>query len=208
VEDQATELARLRDLAYSRSGTDDDRRRLAELEAERASETAIGGTRDAPARPPRRVVALAAAVGAVIGAVIATAVTLAVVGSPQPEPEVSAGGSALAVFDRDAGSIDDVSNLKMPLDQLLVDYRGSLIDGADDLALRWVGAPSGHDVYAVRWSDDEGVHVCLIVEAQDGAQRGCISEDEFRAEGIRMSAYGLELKWGPTGTEVWATGLR
>jgi len=230
VDDRDAELERLRRLAYSRTGIPADRERLSELEHQHATAPALAdgesersaelqervdeaqarsdGVADAierSRRPRRGTLVLAAVAGAVAGAALATAITLSLVnGTPEEQPR---GASALAVFDRGAVSIDDVSNLEVPLDQLLRDYRGPLLDGARDLALRWVGSPSGHEAYAVRWINDDGVHVCLIVESSGGAERGCVSEDEFLATGIRMSAYGLDLKWGPIGTEVWATGL-
>jgi hypothetical protein len=229
VDDRDAELERLRRLAYSRTGTPAHRERLAELEYEHATAPAptdVESERtaelperldEAPARsdvvaaaiersrrPRRGALVLAAVAGAVGGAALATAITLSLVNvTPEEQPP---GASALTVFDRGAGSVDDVSNLEVPLDQLLRDYRGPLLDGARDLALRWVGSPSGHEAYAVRWTNDDGVHVCLIVESSGGAERGCVSEDEFLETGIRMSAYGLDLKWGPIGTEVWATG--
>lgn len=222
MEDQVAELAELRRRAYSRVGTEDDRRRLAQLESSIVASPATSAghvvedaespvapaepeeaTPPAPFRPSRWVAAGAGALG---GAALATAVTFAVVApsSPGDDPEPA---TALAVFERDPLGIDDPSNLLFPLDNLLRDAEGSILQDVEDLTLRWVGAPSGHDVYAVRWHEGDVYTICLIVEATDQAGAACTPEADFVVNGLRMSAVGLDLKWGPSGTEVWVTSV-
>jgi hypothetical protein len=222
VEDQVAELAELRRRAYSRVGTEEDRRRLAELESSLAvlpatpAETVVEPA-DLPVTPVEREDVtppapvrlsrwMATGAGALVGAAIATAVTLAVVASngPVDEPEPA---SALAVFERDALGIDDPSNLLFPIDDLLRDAEGSILDEVEDLTLRWVGSPSGHDVYAVRWHVGDAYTICLIVEGTDQAGAACTSEIDFVTHGIRISSAGLDVKWGPSGTEVWVTSV-
>jgi hypothetical protein len=225
VADAGSELAELRRRAYSRSGTDDDRRRLAELESSIATTTEPPGSTaerlvdhdDPPpavvetgvpaASRPRVPTWLAAAAGGVVGAVIATVVTLAIVASedsaPEPEPT-----TALTVFEREASAIDDPTNLLVPLDGVFRDAEGSTLGDVEDLTLRWVGAPAGHDVYAVRWHRGDVYTVCLIVESTEVATSGCVPEVEFVETGLQISAFGIDLKWGPADPAVWVNSLR
>lgn len=141
------------------------------------------------------------------GATLATVVTLAVVTATRVEQEPTA-ASALSVFERDASGIDDPANLLVPLDEVFRDAEGSYVEDLEDLALRWVGGPDGTDVYAVRFREDDAYTICLIVEAIDQATADCTSEADFALNGIRLPAFGLDLKWGPSGTEVWVNSLR
>lgn len=227
--DPAGELDELRRRAYSRSGTDDDRRRLAQLEASaRAvtvspvvlpaepveehveSEPAATPAPDTPApdtlapdnprlRPSRW---LAAGLGAAVGAVLATATTLALVttSTPQPEPGEA---SALAVFDREPAQADFPSDLSFWLDGLIVDEDGTPVDDPDDVTLRFVGVAPGNDVYAARVREGDENTICLIVVGTEGAAAACTSEADFVINGVGMEAFGIEVKWGPTGTKVW-----
>jgi hypothetical protein len=152
---------------------------------------------------------LAAGIGAVSGAAFATAVTLAVVTATaveqEPEPPSA---TALSVFERDASTIDDPANLAVPLDEVFRDAEGSYIEDVEDLTLRWVGGPDGYEAYAVRWHEADDYTVCLLVEATDQAIADCTPEADFILNGIRMPAFGLDLKWGPSGTELWVNSLR
>jgi hypothetical protein len=151
----------------------------------------------------------AAGLGALGGAAVATVVTLAVTSAlaPQPEPEPET-AAALSVFEREALTIDDPDNLAFPLDTLFRDAEGSVLEDVDDVTLRWVGVADGHEVYAARWDHDGDVAICLILESTDQAAVACTTEVDFIESGIRMSASGVEVKWGPTDTDVWVTGIR
>ncbi|WP_191281942.1 hypothetical protein [Pseudolysinimonas yzui] len=144
--------------------------------------------------------------GALFGALIGTLVTFAVLAEDGDQPD---GATALVVFDREARSVDDPANLVSPIEDLLRGAEGTLVSPDDRLELRWVGSPEDLEVYAVRWRQDEFVNVCLLVESADGAATAeCASESDFAHNGLRMTAFGLDLKWGPTGTEVWVSSFR
>lgn len=228
--DQAAELAELRRLAYSRSGTEDDRRRLAQLESSIHAVTASpspapvwsteiveegddGAPREAAEveeAPVSRSRWLPALLGAAGGALLATAATLTLVavGTPEPGPQTeTTEASSLIVFDRAPRGIDDPATLWVDLEYLVAAPDGSPAD-PDDLTLRWVGMAAGNDVYAVRWDqEDEESTICLIVVAADHAGSGCSTESEFAAAGLRIGTTGVEVKWGPTGTEVWVNSF-
>lgn len=141
-----------------------------------------------------------------MGAALATAITLTVVSASAPEPESA---SALAVFDREPLGIDDPSNLTFPLEEVFRDAEGTLLTDLNDVTLRWVGVADGNEVYAARWNHGEGPRICLIVDSTEhGAGVACTLEADFIGEGLRMGAFGLELKWGPTDTDVWVTTFR
>lgn len=219
--DPADELDELRRRAYSRSGTDDDRRRLAQLEAsaravtvpavvlpdEPVEEHVDRESPDAPAtdepriRPSRW---LAAGLGAAVGAVLATATTLALVTvtSPVREPEEPA-ASALAVFDREPSQADFPSDLSFSLDGLVMSPDGTTPVDPDDVTLRFVGMAVGNDVYAARLREGDENTICLIVVSTEGAGTACTSEADFAVNGVGVEALGIEVKWGPTGTKVW-----
>lgn len=224
--DQAGDLDELRRRAYSRSGTDDDRRRLAQLEtsaravtvppvvlpAETVEDHVDSESADTPAteqssngdsriRPSRW---LAAGLGAAVGAVLATATTLALVtvSTPQPEPGETV-ASALTVFDREPSQADFPSDLSFWLDGLIVNEDGTTVDDPDDVTLRFVGVAPGSDVYAVRVRDGSEKTICLIVVGTEGAASACTSEADFVINGVGVEAFGIEVKWGPTGTKVW-----
>jgi hypothetical protein len=223
--DVGSELAELRRRAYSRSGTDDDRRRLAELESSIATtaeppDTTVEGFVDQDDSPPAAVEAdepsaprprvptwLAAGAGGAVGAVIATAVTLAIVASGDRAPETEP-ATALAVFEREASAIDDPTNLIAPLDEFFRDAEGSTLGDVEDLTLRWVGAPAGNDVYAVRWHRAGVYTVCLIVESAPTGVTECMPEVLFVETGLNVSAFGVDLKWGPSDPAVWVNSLR
>jgi hypothetical protein len=231
--DQARELDELRRLAYSRSGTEDDRRRLAQLESsipavttslpeevlanEPVGERPDGEDPDNSAtddsrtdRPPiRNSRWLAAGAGAAVGAALASAIALALgaVNAQEPEPKPVL-ASALSVFDREPLDADDPANLWLSLDQLVVSTGGSTPADVDDLTLRWVGRAAGNDVYAVRWREEDANTICLVVVSADQGGSACTPESDFATNGIRMSALGVEVKWGPSGTEVWVNTFR
>jgi hypothetical protein len=46
--------------------------------------------------------------------------------------------------------------------------------------------------------------VCVVVTSALDEISSCGAESDFADEGIRIMAYGLELRWGPTGSELWA----
>jgi hypothetical protein len=228
--DLAGELDELRRRAYSRSGTDDDRRRLAELEtsarvvapsavlptepveAHLESESADPSETDPSVTDPsatgdprlRRSRWLAAGLGAAVGALLATATTLAFVpvSTPQSEPEAPV-ASALAVFDREPSQADFPSDLSFSLDGLIVSEDGTTLVDPDDVTLRFVGMATGNDVYAARVREGDETTICLIVVSSEGAGTACTSEATFVIHGVGVEALGIEVKWGPTGTKVW-----
>lgn len=158
--------------------------------------------------PPRSLRWRAAGVGAAVGALLATSVTLVVVAASTPEPDPIV-ASALSVFERDPLPIDDPDNLTIALTELFRDAEGTLLDDLDDVTLRWVGMALESDVYAVRWNQGEAIAICLIVDSPtQGAQVGCTPEPEFIKEGLRMGAFGVELKWGPVDSGVWVRTFR
>jgi hypothetical protein len=192
--DQESEIDELRRRAYSRAGTDDDRRRLAELES---STTEL-----------RRLPSwIAAGAGALVGAALATAVTLVAVAPSTPEAE-AVEATALSVFERAALTIDDPDNLASSLHDIFRDAEGSMLESVDDVTLRWVGVAEGNEVYAARWDQGESVAICLIVESSDQANVACTPEADFVDRGIRMSVAGIQMKWGPSDTDVWVTTFR
>lgn len=226
--DQAAELDELRRRAYSRSGTEGDRRRLAQLEASTHAVTAspvvppadLGDghidneSPDVPANEqsaseqsandPSRSRWLAAGLGAAVGAVLAAATTLALVtvSTPQPEPGEPL-ASALSVFDREPSQADFPSDLSFSLDGLIVSEDGTTLVDPDDVRLRFVGMAAGNDVYAARVREGDESTICLIAVGTEGGGAACTSEADFIINGVGMEAFGIELKWGPTGTKVW-----
>jgi hypothetical protein len=204
--DQDSEIADLRRRAYSRSGTDDDLRRLAELERSPRAQQHVTATE--PVVEPRRFASWrAAGLGVLAGASLATVVCVAAFPGGTREPEAT-DTPALAVFERPARAIDDPLNLTFSLEALFRDAGGSLLEDVDDVTLRWVGVAEGNEVYAARWSRGDSVAICLIVESTDQGAASCTPEADFIDRGIRMSVSGIEMKWGPIDTDVWVTTFR
>ena len=76
--------------------------------------------------------------------------------------------------------------------------------GLPEIDVRWIGAPGGFTTYAVRSSASYATSVCVVVTSALDEISDCVPEGDFADEGIRLMAYGLELRWGPTGEELWA----
>jgi len=229
VDDDDATLQRLRHAAFSRNATDDDLRRLADLEARRA--TVVKATEaeqeqaqdvdvphetveleadllDEPRRPLSRrrlalMVAVAVGGGAVVGAVIGVLST----SLAAPVAEVGgnwSGTSSLAVFDRDPTPSDDPEERLKLVDHLLATMPEGPTPGLPEVDVRWIGAPGGFTTYAVRSSASYATNVCVVVTSALDEVSSCVPASDFDEEGIRVMAYGLDLRWGPTGAELWA----
>lgn len=218
------ELEALRRRAYSRGGTADDLRRLAELEswltvetvseplpesAEKAGPESLppesvpsDGSSPAPSRPRRvRAVLAAGVVGAVAGAAI-TAALLWPTPSTAPEPvetdaaapRVIDSDDPLAVFDREPGPRD------LDPGRAVLETFGP----SDDPVFRWLGDLEDAAVYAARPSPDPGADVCLIVSRPSSGAAGCTTLADFQLGGIAGTFDGIDVRWGPVGTALWA----
>jgi hypothetical protein len=229
VDDDNATLQRLRHAAFSRDATHEDLRRLAEVEArlavaERAAMSPLEEAQDVDEPPEveevevnlaeelrrplsRRRLALtigAAAVGGVmVGALVGALLTTTAA------PDADAGGnwsgaSSLAVFDRDPTPLDDPGNRLIVIAELLAAAEEEPSPGARDIEVRWIGAPGGFTTYAARASGLGPSIVCVVVSSALEEISSCVPEDDFEVDGIRIMAFGLDLRWGPTGAEVWA----
>jgi hypothetical protein len=229
VDDDGATLQRLRHAAFSRDATGEDLRRLADLEARRA--TVVRATAadleeaqdvDAPLeteqvevdlaeeprrRPSRRrlgvIIGAAAVGGALTGAVVGVLVT----GTAVPVAEVSgnwSGTSSLGVFDRDPTASDDPDERLSVVDHLLATMPEGPTPGLPEIDVRWIGAPGGFTTYAVRSTASYASSVCVVVTSAADEVSECAPESDFADVGIRIEAFGLDLRWGPTGSELWA----
>lgn len=206
------ELTRLRRVAYSRTGTPDDLRRLAELEGQSASDADVPIPRaetapeselvpepappSEPASPAvsgsRRPLLIAALVGVVVGAA-ATALVGVAIDRAQP---VSDGASALAIFDTAAEDVDDPATLSLPLDQIVPGY-------LDDLELRMLGEGLGWRAYALRGSTFRLTQICLLIDTGRVVSSGCAAEEDFAERGLMLGTGDATFRWGPDGTALW-----
>jgi hypothetical protein len=205
------DLAELRRRAFSRDGTPEDLRRLAEREPppspapEADIAPAIEPLPDQPddAPPPpnragRRGILIAGAVGLAMGATIATlGIQLSPRAEPQPQPlpafdEVT----ALAIFDREPTERDDPAQLAITLEHILP-------GGLEDAELRWLGAVAEREVYVARGTYDEVTTICLISSATEYTTAACTEESDFAFRGLTLGDGQLEFRWGPLGTEIW-----
>ncbi|MEO5533705.1 MAG: hypothetical protein ABIR17_01050 [Pseudolysinimonas sp.] len=213
------ELDMLRRVAYSRSGTENDRRRLAELEDVHRVSAELPTTAPGPVEafgaevesdenpphaatePPRRLITprhlvAAAVAGLAVGAVVTAGISMQTAqpgagASPTPDEVTS-----LAIFDRDAAAADDPANLLIPLDHVLP-------GGTEDAQLRWLGAVDGSTVYAARGTLNGETTVCLIVQQLTESGASCAEAGDFAIRGVRLATFGLDFRWGPQGTEMW-----
>lgn len=225
MHDDDAELQRLRHAAFSREGTDEDRRRLAQLEARRPKavltpasvadevdavaslqsndEQEVDDVDATPRVGSRRTLLLAVGSGVLVGALIGVLGTVAL------DPSVGevanwSGESSLAVFDRDPEPRDDPSTSDTAIARLLAESASGRTADGGQLELRWIGAPGGFTTYAARWSVGESSRVCVVVTSTLETASSCVPESDFAADGIRIMAFGLDLRWGPKGAEVWA----
>ena len=229
MDDDDATLQRLRHAAFSRDATDDDLRKLADHEARRATteraalalleaESDVDVPHDSegvevdlaeePPRPlSRRRLALGigAAVlgGALVGAAIGAVATTTIVTTEDAVANWS-GTSSLAVFDREPTSIDDPGDRPVVIDHLLATMPEGPTPGLPEVDVRWIGAPGGFATYAVRSASSYATTVCVVVTSALDEVSDCVPDSEFAEEGIRVLAYGLDLRWGPTGVELWA----
>jgi len=163
-----------------------------------------------PRRPlSRRRLGLALALGAaaVGGAVIGALVGVLVTGTAAPVADVSgnwSGTSSLAVFDRDPRSFDDPGDRLSVVDHLLATMPEGPTPGLPEVDVRWIGAPGGFATYAVRSVSSYASTVCVVVTSALEEISACVPQDDFAEDGIRVMGFGLDLRWGPTGPEVWA----
>lgn len=214
MSDPEHELDALRRRAYSRSGTADDLRRLAELEptpGDRRDESPV--RHDPPAQeridpghddppepgriaPRRRPVLIAATAGVVAGATIATlGILLPRADDPAIEP-IPRAATALAIFDRAPTERDDPTRLVMTLAHI----RPGELENAE---LRWLGDVAEHEVYVARGTYAGIVKICLISARVDSTAAACTDQSEFEFSGLNVGDGSLELRWGPLGTEIW-----
>jgi hypothetical protein len=206
------ELADLRRRAFSRDGTAEDLRRLAELETPAATpvaeemaepeppaETVVDAVAPRPAITARsrlRGILLAGAVGITLGA---TAATLGIQFAPRTEPTPAptiGEPTALAIFDREPGELDDPARLSMTLAHILP-------GGLEDAELRWLGAVAEREVYVARGSYDDVTTICLISATSKSTGAACTDQSDFAVRGLSLGDGQLELRWGPLGTEIW-----
>jgi hypothetical protein len=205
------DLAELRRRAFSRAGTPDDLRRLAELQSPPSPEPdaqpapAIEPEQSrpdpVPAPPPpnrsgRRGILVAGVVGVALGATVATlGIQLSPRAQPQPLPTFD-DVTALAIFDREPTDRDDPSQLQVTLAHILP-------GGLEDAELRWLGAVAEREVYVARGTYNDVTTICLISAASDHTTAACTEESDFAFRGLTLGDGQLELRWGPLGTEIW-----
>jgi hypothetical protein len=203
------DLAELRRRAFSRDGTPDDLRRLAELESPPSAEPEAeftpepspvpeppGHAPPPPNRPGRRGILIAGVVGAALGATIATlGIQLSPRAQPQPVPTFEE-PTALAIFDREPTERDDPAQLPMTLEHILP-------GGLEDAELRWLGAVAEREVYVARGTYHDITTICLISSATEYTTAACTEESDFAFRGLTLGDGQLELRWGPVGTEIW-----
>jgi hypothetical protein len=229
VDDDDATLQRLRHAAFSRDATGEDLRRLADHEgrraiAVRAAMTPLEEARDVDVPPddgevevnfteePRQplsryrlglIIGATAAGGALVGALMGVLTT----DPAAPVTEVSgnwSGTSSLAVFDRELTTLDDPGERLTVVEHLLATMPEGPTPGLPDVDVRWIGAPGGFATYAVRSSASYATSVCVVVTSALDEISTCVPESDFADQGVRVMAYGLDLRWGPTGTELWA----
>ena len=229
MDDDDATLERLRHAAFSRDATVEDLRRLADVEARRATTVravttqleeaqdvdALAETEEVevdlseePRRPlSRRRLGLTIGAAAVGGALAGAVMGVLATGPAVPVADVSgnwSGTSALAVFDRDPAPFDDPGERLTVVDHLLASMPEGPTPGLPDVDVRWIGAPGGFATYAVLSSASYETVVCVVVTSALDEVSSCVPESDFAYDGIRVLAYGLDLRWGPTGTELWA----
>lgn len=209
------ELAELRRRAYSRDGTAEDLRRLAEREiapaappeSEPAEERRVDAEEHVDAAPTvvgtgprRRTVVLAVVVGMAVGATIAT---LGIQLAPRDEPGAAPAigePTALAIFDRPPGERDDPAGLSMTLERILP-------GGLERAELRWLGAVAERNVFVARGRQDGVTTICLISATTDTSAAACTEQSDFAAHGLTLGDGHLQLRWGPLGTEIWVADV-
>ena len=224
------ELEKLRHAAFSRNSDDDDRRRLALFESRLAKansaplhiadpidgadndvgESAFADDEEerdpvdvAPWMISRRTLALGVTAALLAGVLVGVVASIAI-RTPQDGIANWSGESSLAVFDRDPLPHDDPSGSDTAIARLLADTAGGPTADGGQLELRWIGAPGGFTTYAARWSTGDSTRVCVVVTSALETASSCVPESDFEVDGIRIMAFGLDLRWGPTGAEVWA----
>ena len=197
------ELERLRRVAYSRTGTPDDLRRLAELEHPPVD--ALAGAAEEPhdvaheklgaVRRRRRGIVVTAAVAAVIGAVAGSIVTgVLLPREPGVQPEAETPPSlALEVFDRVPTPDDDPSNLDHWMGN-------TAFEEVEIRLLQDHGETQFYALRGTRWSLEE---VCLVVESPSASAMACAAVEQFLLRGITMRTGDIVARWDPASHEVW-----
>jgi hypothetical protein len=176
------------------------------------AEGAEGDLAEEPRRPlPRRrlglIIAAAAVGGTLVGGLVGAVIGVLATGPAAPVAEVSgnwSGTSALAVFDRDPAPFDEPGERLTVVNHLLASMPEGPTPGLPDVDVRWIGAPGGFATYAVLSSASYESVVCVVVTSALDEISACVPDSDFAYDGIRLFAYGLDLRWGPTGTELWA----
>jgi hypothetical protein len=141
-------------------------------------------------------VLIAGAAGLLAGAAIATLGILLPHGDEPAGPPVDPGPTALAIFDREPTERDDPAQLAMTLDHILP-------GGLKDAELRWLGAVAESEVYVARGSFEGATTICLISAQAESTGGACTEQSDFAFRGLTLGMGGLELRWGPLGTEIW-----
>lgn len=192
------ELERLRRLAYSRAGTPDDLRRLAELERPSSAEPE-GVIEDAPPVRRRAGMIVVAAVAGLVGAAVGAAVTGVLTARQEPTVLPAAEASprpesvALEVFDRVPTPDDDPSNLDY--------WMGNT--AFEDIELRLLEQHDETRFYALRGSRWGLEEVCLVVESPSTSAMSCAAVEQFLIRGITMRTGDVVARWDPVSREVW-----
>lgn len=213
-------LEALRRRAFSRVGTADDRRRLAEAEAHATATLAperpdadenLDAPTDAPApgefglpvetAPPssRTETIRTALLGAAAGAV-ATVLVMTVAGA------IAAGRithvaatndispDPLTIFDTPATTEDAIPG---------VDLRFLAPGGLAGAESRYLASTPQGTMYAVRGTGSSGPTVCLALAFTTGTSASCALVSDFAASGILYVDSQLTARWGPVGSRLW-----
>jgi len=66
-----------------------------------------------------------------------------------------------------------------------------------------LGAVAESEVYVARGSYEGETMICLISAQTESTGGACTVQPDFAVRGLTLGMGGLELRWGPLGTEIW-----